>query len=218
VKPQLRLTVTVLYLFYINLPCPIVHHFIPHPKRDLSPALDSAADFPIENQRDSDNEDPLAFDGCHDFIQSEEVQNLEDCNSGADFSAVEREGPEGSNIKSPRLMSKAPQGTWDAGDSEWRGKKERTRSFDDENGCDDEVGDYLNVTFEQRARSWRSTNDLKLTSKVRPEVETIFLSAATLVSADYGFTCPPRFMSGVCCCTLGRTKIRISQPCAVRLS
>jgi hypothetical protein len=28
-----------------------------------------------------------------------------------------------------------------------------------------------------------------------------FLSAATLVAADYGFTCPPRFMS-VCCCVL----------------
>jgi hypothetical protein len=26
------------------------------------------------------------------------------------------------------------------------------------------------------------------------------LSAATLVSADYGFTCPPRFMSVVCVC------------------
>ena len=43
-----------------------------------------------------------------------------------------------------------------------------------------------------------------------------FLSAATLVAADYGFTCPPRFMS-VCLfvCLLGRTKIKISQPCAV---
>jgi hypothetical protein len=27
------------------------------------------------------------------------------------------------------------------------------------------------------------------------------LSAATLVAADYGFTCPPRFMSVVCCWT-----------------
>jgi len=25
----------------------------------------------------------------------------------------------------------------------------------------------------------------------------VFLSVATLVAADYGFTCPPRFMSGV---------------------
>jgi hypothetical protein len=31
----------------------------------------------------------------------------------------------------------------------------------------------------------------------------MFLSAATLVAADYGFTCPPRFMSVVvCCCVL----------------
>jgi hypothetical protein len=47
----------------------------------------------------------------------------------------------------------------------------------------------------------------------------VFLSAATLVAADYGFTCPPRFMS-VCCLFvgLGRTETAISQPCAVRLS
>jgi hypothetical protein len=43
-----------------------------------------------------------------------------------------------------------------------------------------------------------------------------FFSAATLVAADYGFTCPPRFMS--VCCVLGRMKIAISQPYAVRLS
>jgi hypothetical protein len=32
-----------------------------------------------------------------------------------------------------------------------------------------------------------------------------FLSAATLVAADYGFTCPSRFMSFVCCdlCDVG---------------
>jgi hypothetical protein len=45
-----------------------------------------------------------------------------------------------------------------------------------------------------------------------------FLSAATLVAADYGFTCPTLFMSVVVCCVLGWTKIAISQPCAVRLS
>jgi hypothetical protein len=45
-----------------------------------------------------------------------------------------------------------------------------------------------------------------------------FLSAATLVAADYGFTCPLRFMSVVCVLLLGRTKIAISQPCTVRLS
>ena len=47
-------------------------------------------------------------------------------------------------------------------------------------------------------------------------VFTLFLSAATLVAANYGFTCPPRFMS--VCLLAGRTKIGISQPCAVRLS
>jgi hypothetical protein len=43
-----------------------------------------------------------------------------------------------------------------------------------------------------------------------------FLSAATLVTADYVFTCPPRLMS--VCCLLGKTEIEISQPCTVQLS
>jgi hypothetical protein len=30
-------------------------------------------------------------------------------------------------------------------------------------------------------------------------ISNTFLSAATLVAADYGFTCPPRFMSVVVC-------------------
>jgi hypothetical protein len=33
----------------------------------------------------------------------------------------------------------------------------------------------------------------------------------TLVAVDYGFTCPPIFMS-VCCCCSGRPEIAISQP------
>jgi hypothetical protein len=47
-------------------------------------------------------------------------------------------------------------------------------------------------------------------------IEPTFLSAATLVAAHYGFTCPPRFMS-VWCLVLGWTEIAISQLCAVRL-
>jgi hypothetical protein len=30
----------------------------------------------------------------------------------------------------------------------------------------------------------------------------VLLSAVTLVAADYGFTCPPRFLSVVFCCLL----------------
>jgi hypothetical protein len=34
---------------------------------------------------------------------------------------------------------------------------------------------------------------------------TLVAADATLVAADYGFTCPPRYMSGVCCllCVVG---------------
>jgi hypothetical protein len=60
---------------------------------------------------------------------------------------------------------------------------------------------FCNLTFTlQDSKKW-NTKILSL----EMFFSDAFLSAATLVAADYGFTCPPRFMSGVVVVVVGGT-------------
>ena len=63
-----------------------------------------------------------------------------------------------------------------------------------------DVSDNLN-TFQNIFSEVKIAKYFKI-FRLPPNLDFSFLSAATLVAADYGFTCPPRFMSVVVVCLL----------------